>query len=296
MKKLSEIIKNISKVTKKKNITLVVANDNKYIVKKNENKMIYDYLSSRGFTYYLEPIKRNDDYNIFDYIDEVETPKEQKALDIIYLMAYLHKKTTYYKEINLDDIKKIYEDTINQINYLNEYYHNLQDSLEQEEFFSPSTYMLLTRISIIYNCLNYCMNTINKWYEDISKKSQIRYALIHNNLKTSHLLEADNKYIISWEKSKKDIPIYDFYHFFLNEYENVDFTSLYETYIDNYPLEKEEQDLLFVFLSIPDKIDLDLDEYNNCLKINKLYSKLYRVNQIILNNRTKQEKPKQPQL
>lgn len=294
MNKFNNLVESIDKITKEKNITIIEANDKKYIVKENKNKMIYDYLGSRGFIYYLEPIKRNEQYNLYPYINQIDTPNEQKALDIIHLMSLLHKKTTYYKEINLDEIKKIYEEISTNITYLFEYYSNLQETLEQEEFFSPSTYMLLREISFIYNSLDFAKTTIDHWYESMSKRKEIRIALVHYNLDISHILESENKYLISWSKAKKDIPIYDFYYFFKNSYENLDFSLLYEEYILDYPLTKEEEDLLFAILSIPDKVILDLDEYNNCLKIKKMYSKLNKASHIISNKRSKKQKQEQP--
>lgn len=294
MKTLSNLVENIDKITKQKNRTIIEAKDKKYIAKENKNKIIYDYLSSRGFINYLEPLKRNDDYNLYEYIEEIDTPSEQRALDVIHLMSLLHKKTTYYKEVNLDEIKEIYENITNRVLYLFEYYHNLQDNLEQEEFFSPSSYMLLREISFIYSSLHFCKNTIDHWYETMKQKKDIRIALVHNNLDISHILESENKYLISWDHAKKDIPIYDFYHFFNNCYETIDFSLLYKEYILDYSITKEEEDLLFVLLSIPDKIVLDLDEYNNCLKIRKVYMKLNRANNIILNNRSKNKKQEQP--
>lgn len=294
MNKFNNLVENIDKITKEKNITIIEANNQRYIIKENKNKMIYDYLGSRGFIYYLEPIKRNEEYNLYPYVKQIDTPCEQKALDIIHLMSLLHKKTTYYKEVNLDEIKAIYEDITEKITYLFEYYNNLQENLEQEEFFSPSTYMLLREISFVYNSLDYAKQTIDHWYENMSQRKDIRIALVHYNLDTSHILECENKYLISWSKAKKDIPIYDFYHFFNNSYENLDFSLLYEEYILDYPLLKEEEELLFVLLSIPDKVILDLDEYNNCLKIKKMYSKLNKASHIISNKRTKKQKQEQP--
>lgn len=290
MNTLRNLVKNIDKITKQKNRTIIESNNKRYVAKENKNKMIYDYLSSRGFVYYLEPLKRNDDYDLYPYIEQIDTPNEQKALDIIHLMSLLHKKTTYYKEINLDEIKEIYENITNQILYLYEYYHNLQETLEQEEFFSPSSYMLLCEISSIYGSLHYCKEEIDRWYETIKQKKEIRFCLVHNNLDTSHILESDNKYLISWSKAKKDLPIYDFYHFFNNCFEYMDFSLLYKEYLCHYPLTKEEEQLLFVLISIPEKVILDLEEYTNCLKIKRLYTKLSRANNIILNQRSKKQK------
>ena len=49
-------------------------------------------------------------------------PDEQKMLDMIDLVGLLHNKTTYYKNIDLDDYKKIYEDIANNIFYISSRY------------------------------------------------------------------------------------------------------------------------------------------------------------------------------
>ncbi len=294
MKKFNNLINNISKITKINNIYFVKSNNEEYAIKENKNAMIYDYLSSRGFLNYLSPIKSNQDYILLPYINQIETPKDQKAMDIIHLVANLHKKTTYYKEISLDEIKEIYENNINRINYLYEYYSNLQETLEQEEFFSPSTYLLLRNISLIYNNLAFSKDKIDKWYNMVSNNRTIRMSLIHNNLDISHILESNNKYLISWSKAKKDIPIYDLYHFFNNNYNDIDFKDYYKEYINIYPLTKDEKYLLFSIISIPDKVILDNDEYENCLRINKMYIKLGKANHIILDNGSKEQEQKQP--
>ena len=44
----------------------------------------------------------------------------------------------------------------------------------------------------------------------IEEKKRIRVVQLHNNLNLEHYLVEDNKpYLISWRKSRRDIPIYD---------------------------------------------------------------------------------------
>ena len=90
---------------------------------RNNNKPIFEYLKSRNFYYYPKVLNdHNDDYQMTEYIEEVDIPKEQKMSDLIDLLALLHSKTTHFKEIDEDEYKKIYEDIENNIAYLRSYY------------------------------------------------------------------------------------------------------------------------------------------------------------------------------
>ena len=44
--------------------------------------------------------------------------KEDKALNLIYILSILHTKTTVYENTNLDSIKEIYESNLKELEYL----------------------------------------------------------------------------------------------------------------------------------------------------------------------------------
>ena len=68
-------------------------------------KELYDYLLSRNFSFFLYPENNfNDDYEIYAYVDEISTIKEEKAIHLIYILAELENRTTSYKEYTLDEI------------------------------------------------------------------------------------------------------------------------------------------------------------------------------------------------
>ena len=88
-----------------------------YAVKKNcDNiKKTYEYLESRSFEYFPKIIKSNNEYNAFEYINEVNNPMEQKAFDMVNLLSMLHNKTTFYKEMDKDEYKELFENIQNRI-------------------------------------------------------------------------------------------------------------------------------------------------------------------------------------
>ena len=112
----------IKKITILSNAKII---DDKIVVKERKKDDIdktYSYLKSRSFDYFPEPITINDQYELYPYINNSYEPKEQKAMDLIYLLSLLHNKTTFYREVDIDHNKEIYENTINTLDYLNNYY------------------------------------------------------------------------------------------------------------------------------------------------------------------------------
>ena len=259
---------------------VVDTNIGKKVIKQKSNNDIYTYLESRNFTYFPNVIE-DDKYEILDYEEEIETPNDQKMLDMIRLIALLHNKTTYYKEVLEDDYKKIYEDINNNIDYLNSYYTDIITIIESKEYMSPSEYLLARGISKIFNSLNYSKYEIDNWYNEIKEKRKQRYVVLHNNLDISHFIRNKGAYLISWEKSKIDIPIFDFYKLYKNNCLDYDFSSLLKEYEKDYPLLNEERKLLFILISLPDKIEFDSTEYEMCKKISKLLDYLYKTDNLI---------------
>jgi len=85
---------------------LLNTNIGKIVAKPKNNSDIYEYLDSRSFNYYPKIVVDDTRYEFTEYIDEIEMPLDQKMSDMIKLVALLHSKTTYYKEIDFDEYKK----------------------------------------------------------------------------------------------------------------------------------------------------------------------------------------------
>lgn len=260
---------------------IVDTNIGKKVIKEKGNNDIYSYLESRNFNYFPNVIE-DEKYEILDYEDEIEMPNDQKMLDMIRLIALLHNKTTYYKEVLEDDYKKIYEDVNSNIEYLNSYYTDIITIIESKEYMSPSEYLLARGISKVFNSLNYSKYEIDIWYDEVKDKRKQRYVVLHNNLDLSHFIRNKNSYLISWEKSKIDIPIFDFYKLYKKNCLDYDFSSLFKEYEKDYPLLDEERRLLFILISLPDKIEFDSNEYEMCRKIGKFLDYLYKTDSLIL--------------
>lgn len=124
MNNINEILKKYSikpvRYKKMGKAMIIETKDNKYVLKEKTNNIdMYDYLNTRSFNYYPKVITdRTDEFEITLYEEDINMPLEQKVFDMISLVSLLHYKTSYFKDIDNDDYRKIYEDLSNNILYL----------------------------------------------------------------------------------------------------------------------------------------------------------------------------------
>ncbi|MBP3461109.1 MAG: hypothetical protein J6K21_01690 [Bacilli bacterium] len=286
MKEINELIRKYELKPNgyiKKGKALVVKTKDKNIIikKKQDENEIYKYLNSRSFRYYPKIISEDGNYRITEYIDDIEMPKEQKMLDMIDLVSLLHYKTTYYKEVDEDDYKKIYEDVMGNIEYLNSYYLDLITIIESKVYMSPSEFLLAFNISKIFASLNYCQAKIKEWLSIIDEKKKQRFVVLHNNLEIDHYIRNNEPYLISWDKAKIDIPIFDLYKLYKRYSLDYDFEPILKKYEMNYPLLEEEKILFFVLITLPDKIEFNKSEYENTKIVGKQIDNLYKTEKLI---------------
>ena len=266
------------KIKKNNNSFFLETNDNKkYLIKEKKQDLDnkFNYLLSRNFNYFPSYFTI-DNYNVYDYIETADYSPEEKLYDIIDVISMLHTKTTRYKNIDIDDYKIIYEELDEEINYLIDYYGELNDLIDNDIYMSPSKYLLVLNISKIYNALSFTRKELDNWYELIKNNPKQRVSYIHNNLELDHLVRSDNPYLISWDKAKLDLPIFDLYDLYKKYYKTTDFDILLNNYQKRYPLKEEELKLFFIKISIPFKIEFNDDEYTNTKKVKDL---LYYIKQ-----------------
>ena len=254
MNKSIEVLKSIYKpyrYTIKGKSTILETTCGDFIIKpKNKDiNELYTYLTNRGFMNYPKIIDSSrDEVNVFEYVEDIKLPKEQKCDDLIEIIASLHNKTSYFKEVSEDKFKSIYEDIKSNISYLSNYYNTLYEIGFNEVYASPSNYIFMRNYFKINAALEYANSELDNWYSLVTNETKIRVCLIHNNLELNHLL---NNKLISWDNYKIDTPVLDFVTLFHNEYLNIDFSAYLEHYFNAFELNDDEKDLLFILLNIP---------------------------------------------
>ena len=273
---------------RKSNNNIIISNsNNKYIIKRGiYNKKIMDYLNSRGFNYYPDIYDYNNNYQLIKYVEDINIPNEKKINDLINIVALLHKKTSFYKEVDEVEYKKLYEDLLNNCSYLKEYYNDLISIIDSKVFMSPKEYLLASNITLIFDSISYCEVQINKWYEIINSKDKtrrMRVCVIHNDLKLKNFIKDDKDYLINWDKSKIDMPIFDLYKLYLRCNNDYDFIEILRNYEKSYPLLEDELLLLYILISMPSIIKFNRNNYDTYISINKEINKLLKTSNLIKN-------------
>lgn len=296
MRKINDVLKKYAlkphRYKKEGNVVIVDTDQGKYVLKeKKGNRKIFNYLNSRNFDYYPNFISdNNEDYDVMEYIEEFEIPADQKLMDLVDLASLLHSKTTHYQEVDEDDYKEIYEDINNNIIYLNSYYNDLINIIDSKVYMSPAEYLLARNISKIFAALGYSKGELDSWYEIVKNSQKKRLVVLHNNLDLSHFLRTDESYLISWNKAKIDMPIFDLYKLYKRNGLQFEFSEVLKRYEKNYPLLPEEKKLLFVLMALPDKVEFGKDEYENCKETNRMIDFVYKTEMLISPYYAKKEK------
>lgn len=288
MKNSIEVLKKIYKPYKytiKNSCTLLESTTGNIIIKekgKTNIKELFSYLNSRNFSQFPKLIEDNrSDVNVFEYIDDIEMPIEQKMSDLISVVASLHNKTTYHKEVTDDKYKEIYENILANILYKEKVYEELVLVAEDAVFPSPSNQLLLNNSSKIFDALNFCKSELEEWYSLVLAHHKERVALIHNNLKLEHFIRNSKEYLISWDKAIIDTPILDIVNLYRNEALKVNFSEILKEYLDSYSLKDDELKLFFILIVIPDEVNLNNEELINVQNIRRLLDYIYKTEELI---------------
>ena len=276
------------RIERKNNVFILKTMDGNYAIKINpkiDYKKLYNYLNSRNFNYVPDILPDSkDDMVVMEYIEDISIDKNQKILDLINLVSLLHSKTSYFKEINSNTYEEIYNTLKDNILFIDNYYSNLFDLYIQREYNSPSEYLFLRNYSLIYHACKFTLDKIDNWYLKVQDRNKQRVVLVHNNLKLEHMIKNNNEYLISWDNYTFDSPVLDLYNLYKNEWENISFLEVLNTYNNNFELLEEERLLFDILISIPYKIKLDNSEYTICKDIRKLINYLGKSSSIVIDN------------
>ncbi len=284
MNKSIEILKSIYKpyrYTIKGKSTILETTCGDFIIKpKNKDiNELYTYLTNRGFINYPKIIDSSrDEVNVFEYVEDIKLPKEQKCDDLIEIIASLHNKTSYFKEVSEDRFKSIYEDVLSNINYLSNYYNTLYEIGFNEVYASPSNYIFMRNYYKLNSALEYAKSELENWYSLVTSETKIRVCLIHNNLELNHLL---NDKLISWDNYMIDTPVIDIVKLYKKEWKNINFSEILERYMYKFPLLEYEKKLLFILMSMPPEIKKSDNEFEKCKVVSEVMDYVFKTEELI---------------
>lgn len=251
---INKYLTDIKKITYKKDYSIIETSTNKkyIIIKKIKNKeKLYDYLTSINYNLYKKPLNINDEYEIF-FLDDLEEESITNAL------ITLHYLTEEFRECSEEDLKKIKEKIMFNLDKCYKYYLNIQDEIENMSFPPPDKYLLINNISQIYKLLE-----VSKYRLYNLKLNSLREVILINNFDNNIF-----KNIIDFNYYSKDIFVYDLEKLYKKDYKN--FKDVLKKYNDKLKISKEEWNLLSILISIPEEVTLENNHYNNCIKIRNL--------------------------
>lgn len=278
----------INTVTTKNNYKIINTDNGKYIVKEHcDLSKIYTFLDNHNVSFYNKPIVSNEKYDIFPFVEEINTNKSMKANDLIILLATVHKKTCFYKDINSKRILMFYEKTKKQLNYLSFYYEKLSDYFEEYIYYLPSVNYYLYNSSTIFYSINLCNKLLKKYYDLSTNIHSERNVIVNNNISLNNYYKSNIDIIDDWSKSSYDIPINDLVFFFKNNPQYINLIDVYESIFQLTTLERLE---LIISLLTPDKISFKDYELKNTINIKNLITRLNNTISIYLENEQENKK------
>lgn len=287
MNKSLEILKSIYKpyrYTIKGKATILETTSGDFIIKPKKKDLVelYNYLNSRGFDAFPKMVDASrKDVNVFEYIEDMKMPREQKFDDLIDVIASLHNKTSYFKEVSEDTYKSIYENIKSNIEYLKNYYDTKYEIGFNEIYMAPSTYELMRNFYKIKSALSFCEKELDEWYTYVAEERKIRVAVVHNNLELNHFLKGKKEAIISWDDYLIDTPVIDLVKLYKKEYLNMNFSEVLERYMYKFPLLEYEKKLLFILIALPPEIKDGNLEFEKCQNISKNLDYIFKTEELI---------------
>ena len=298
MNKSLEVLKNIYKpyrYTIRGKVIILNTTSGDFVVKEKKNdkdmRELYNYLVSRSFNNFpslMDDTRSN--VNVYEYLDSVSMPVEQKALDLIDLISNLHNKTTFYKTVTEDTFKEIYDNIKANIDYLKLYYDELYEKIKKDIYMSPSNYLFIRNAYKIFASLDFCLHELDEWFSIVKTQTKKRVCLIHNHLCLEHFLKNDKDYLISWEESRVDSPVMDLYHLYKCEYFNVSFDVILSRYFEKVKLSEDEKKLFFILISIPKKIEFLENEFESTSVVREALDYLFVTESLVRPYYTIEEK------
>ncbi len=288
MNEINSIIKEVYKpyrYTIKGKTTIIESTLGNFIIKAKEDsdiKALYSYLKSRDFLNMPNLIEDNrDEVNVFEYVENVNMPNDLKGMDLIALVANLHNKTTFFKEVSMSRYTEIYNDIDDTLTYYINYYNELIDVYHDKIFHSPSEYLFLRNSSKIIMALNYAKEELDSWYLLVKDVSSERVCLIHNNLTIDHYIKGNKDVLVSWEKAKNDTPIMDLVNFYHHDYLLLDFAPIFNKYFERYNLLEHEKKLLYILIAIPIEFKIYPDNIKTVSSMRHSFDYLYKTENLL---------------
>ncbi len=296
MNDLKDIFKDynfkINSLKHRGNVTILDTDRGIFVYKENSNNYdIYDYLNTRGFSYYPKSLNpKNSKYDLVEFIKDNNVLNVERVNDLIHVTGILHRTTSFHKEIDLDELKMMYENLVKEADYLMNYYHDLNNYIDSITFMSPVEYLLVSNLDLFYYLISFVKIESMNWYKEMQNKKIIRFSMIHDNLKLDHLLENNKPYLISWNKAHLDLPMKDLKTIYEENFYDLDLEDFIKEYEKEFRLTDDEKLFFLLNISLPKRIEFTKNTYLDCYNLSNYLVYLRKIASIVQKIEKKKQK------
>lgn len=263
------------------------------VPRSSDKKRIFRYLEMKKFPFFLpmETLYENS-YEVYRYLDD-DIDIHDKSIDLVHILSLLHIKTTTYQEVVLDNVKKLYEEILNKLDSLFNFYQKLVEDIESYIYMSPDEYLFIRNSSLFYQNLEESRNYLELWYQHKKKNSKERVVFLHGKPCLDTFIDGDNPCFMDWEFSQRGYVIYDFLYFYKNNCLVLEMQSLFQIYQSKYPFSEDEMYLFFCLILLDEEIQFTSNYYENTVLVQNRVSYATRARQFILEQNQKYQKTNQ---
>lgn len=278
------------------NLKLLQTEDSQILIKPKKRydmETVYKYLEDHHAPLYLKPLEIREEELLFPYLEKPLLNNDELAKKLVYNLSIWQSKTTIHQRLDLDELKKKYEEKKQTVAHLQAYYHDLQDLIETKVQMAPSEYLFIRNVSSLYAALFYADNLLETWYEKMLKTKNERKVYCHGKCELDHFLGNDNGYFISLEKAHIGDVTEDFEHFFKTNLETVDMVSTFRYYQSKYPFTEEEKLSFFYHIVLPNRMEVYPSSLKKCQQLGTFFDHVKMTSDFILEQQEKSKNNQQ---
>lgn len=246
--------------------------------KANEGQMVtvLPVLLTRNHSLY-----QKDDLDYFyltPWINE-KKPTTEKFYEAI---AHIHSQTKRSQSIDQEKMNQSFNDYKSICAQRKKELLDYVMQFERHRYMSPLELQVCTHYRDIEHTLTKSSEYVDRLIEEQKGQPEWNDSLCHGNLKLSHLLVADQNYIINWEKARYDYPVIDLVDFLKNEV--VDYDAQEQSYIDSFQIYMNKNKLHHheIFLLIIHLLDVTayMDVVKKYVKQSTTQSMIHQIKQL----------------
>ncbi|MCD7894829.1 MAG: hypothetical protein LUG60_14230 [Erysipelotrichaceae bacterium] len=201
---------------------------------------------------YLMPYLNNDEY----------LPIEIKIKYYLNYIATIHNQTSYTIKTSQQYFNQLTNQIKNNIDKIYQYYQQLINNYEKIQWRSPTQWYYIMNYYQLEKTMNNAYMYLKQYQALTQNYKNIRVTYNYQNFDINHILIKD-KCLISIDHINVNIPVFDLYYLYQNDFTLFDSQCLIDNYLNIVKLNQDEVVLLKCLLEISPLIHFNLQEIDN---------------------------------